>query len=152
MRRDPSGLRLLVGGSSFDTWLSAELDADIFTEADAWNVRASAPSSDLVDFFREGQRMEMYLGDDRQLAGVIDEVKISGNRQRETLALSGRDLGPTIDEGDDGKGWEINLCSGDGLRSSRMLQDTGMSPADAQALAAALHSVLVTTGAASVSP
>lgn len=39
---------------------------------------------------------------------------------------------------DDGKGWEINLCSGDGLKSARMLQDTGMSPADAQALAAAL--------------
>lgn len=93
MPRSSSGLRLLVGGSSFDTWLSAELDADIFTEADAWSVRASAPSADLVDFFREGQRMEMYLGDDRQLAGVIDEVKLSGNRQRETLALSGRDLG-----------------------------------------------------------
>ncbi|MGY0194788.1 copper uptake system-associated protein [Leptothrix sp. BB-4] len=39
---------------------------------------------------------------------------------------------------DDGKTWEINLCSGDGLRQAAMLEQAGMAPADAKALAGAL--------------
>ncbi len=39
---------------------------------------------------------------------------------------------------DDGKAWEINLCSGDGLRQAAVLEQAGMPPADAKALASAL--------------
>lgn len=93
MRRSEDSIRVLVAGASFGTWLSAEMDSDIFTEADAWRVTASEPSEDLVGVFREGQRVEMYVGSDRQLAGVIDDVRLHGDRSRTTLALSGRDLG-----------------------------------------------------------
>lgn len=39
---------------------------------------------------------------------------------------------------DDGKAWEITLCAGDGLRQADTLAATGMSAADASALAQAV--------------
>jgi len=38
----------------------------------------------------------------------------------------------------DGKGWQITVCGGDGLKQAQALADTGMPAADAKALAQAL--------------
>lgn len=92
MRSDDQ-VQLVVGGSSYSRWLSVDMDSDIFTEADAFQVRARAPGPALVGAFREGMNLDLYVGGDRQMAGVIDEVQLEGTRTEETLSLVGRDKG-----------------------------------------------------------
>jgi hypothetical protein len=45
------------------------------------------------DDFREGKACDIYVGLDRQMAGVVDDVKFSGDRSSARLKISGRDKG-----------------------------------------------------------
>jgi prophage tail gpP-like protein len=81
----------MVNGVSYDDWFEVDLDSDIFTIADTWHVRARAPEPEIVTAFREGMIVDVYVGDDRQMAGVIDDVELSGNRTEDVLELNGRD-------------------------------------------------------------
>jgi len=93
MRRSPDQVQLVVGGAAYHDWCEADVDSDIFTPADAWHVRAKNPGMDLVSAFREGMNADIYIGEDRVMAGVIDDVSIQGSRAAEMMSLSGRDKG-----------------------------------------------------------
>ncbi|HLY95208.1 MAG TPA: hypothetical protein VKP14_10200 [Gaiellaceae bacterium] len=93
-------VKVAVAGVEYSKWFEVEMDSDIFMPADAFSVRARAPGAQLVGAFREGMSCDVYVGDDRQMAGVIDDVVVEGTRSAETLALTGRDKGAFLVDGE----------------------------------------------------
>jgi prophage tail gpP-like protein len=95
MRSNPNApddrLRLVVNGVSYRNWVSVDIDSDIFTPADAWHISARVPEPQFVGAFREGMHADIYVGEDRQMAGVIDDVEVAVSKQKTTLELTGRD-------------------------------------------------------------
>lgn len=103
---DADAVEIVVNGTSYLGWEKVDLDSDIFNPADAFQVsgiipklkptpaevRAGAPPRALDDF-REGQFCDIYVGGDRQMAGVIDDPDFSGDRQRGRMTIRGRDKG-----------------------------------------------------------
>lgn len=86
-------LRLYIGGARYSDFASVELDSDVFTEADYWHVRGPHPGPSIVQAIREGGRVEVYIDEARQMAGVIDTVRQAGDANADSLEISGRDLG-----------------------------------------------------------
>jgi prophage tail gpP-like protein len=99
-------VQIVINGTSYQGWTEVDLDSDIMNPADAFavsgtipkakpsagEVRAGAPANGFDDF-REGSFCDIYVGLDRQMAGVIDEVKFNGDRSSARLRISGRDKG-----------------------------------------------------------
>lgn len=89
-----SFVKLAVAGAEYGDWYSVDIDSDIFTPADAFHVEARIPSDpEFLDVFREGVAADVYIDDDRQMAGVIDEVTFRSDPQRGMVSIDGRDLG-----------------------------------------------------------
>lgn len=86
-------IKIVIGGVSYENWLEVDLDSDIFSPADAWSVTGTIPDQTVRDVFREGEKCDIYVGRDRQMSGVIDDVAMTGTRDRSRLRLSGRDKG-----------------------------------------------------------
>ena len=92
-------VRVLVAGKEFPgAWFSFDADSDVFTPADMFSMKARVPSKAEVkkggvplSAFREGNTIDIYIGDDRQMAGVIDDCEIAGEPLR--LSVQGRDKG-----------------------------------------------------------
>ncbi len=105
----------------------------------AWGLLApsaahAAPRSD-IDAIRH---VLMHTFDKPEARLKVDPVVVRGAWGIADWQQAERGGRALMRRADDGKSWEINLCSGDGLKHAKMLQETGMSPAEAQALAAAL--------------
>lgn len=93
MQPDRDAIQVVIGGVSYQDWLEIDIDSDIFLPADAWSLTSSMPSADMLQNFREGAKCDVYVGNDRQLAGFIDECVVSVSRNESRLKLSGRDNG-----------------------------------------------------------
>jgi prophage tail gpP-like protein len=99
-------VQVVINGTSYQVWDEVDIDSDILNPADAFmvsgkipkakptaqEVRAGAPAS-AFDDFREGQKCDVYVGADRQMAGVIDDPDMSGKREGSAMKITGRDLG-----------------------------------------------------------
>jgi prophage tail gpP-like protein len=103
---DDDAIQIVIGGTSYQGWMDIDLDSDILTPADAWSVSGEIPkpkpSTNEVragaaprafDDFREGVSCDVYVGIDRQMAGVIDDVEFSGDRAATRIKIKGRDKG-----------------------------------------------------------
>ncbi len=90
---DEEPVRLIVKGKTYDHWFEIDIDSNVFTPADAFHVTASNPEKDIRESFREGVSCDVYVGDDRQMAGVIDDVEIKGDVNTTRMSLTGRDKG-----------------------------------------------------------
>ncbi len=86
-------LQLLIKGASYRSWFRVDVDSDFFESADAFDVTCAMPGPEGRKAIREGEKVEIYVGDDRQLAGVIDDVKAIGDKNRISLNVVGRDKG-----------------------------------------------------------
>ncbi len=93
-------VRLLVKGTSYHDWFEIDIDSNVFTPADAFHVSARNPDKSLLGVFREGASCDVYVGDDRQMAGVIDDVEIKGEKDATRMTLSGRDKGAYLTDSD----------------------------------------------------
>jgi prophage tail gpP-like protein len=91
MRASNDRLQALLRGSAYRNWMELDLDSDIFTAADSFIMRATNPERVFVGAFREGEFLDVYVGDDRQMAGVIDDVEFTGDKDSERMSLTGRD-------------------------------------------------------------
>jgi prophage tail gpP-like protein len=96
MRSSVDKLRLVMQGSAWRNWLEVDIDSDIFSPADAFIVRSELPSLPFVGAFREGEFLDVYVGDDRQMPGVIDDVELTGDVSSERMTLTGRDRGALL--------------------------------------------------------
>jgi len=86
-------VQIVIGGTSYQNWLEVDLDSDLLTPADAWSLTGTIPTSDVRDEFREGAKCDIYIGRDRQMSGVIDEVIYQADRGQARMRLAGRDKG-----------------------------------------------------------
>jgi prophage tail gpP-like protein len=110
---DDDTIQIVINGTSYQDWQKIDVDSDIFTPADGFQVegvipalkptqaetRAGAPPNALDDF-REGQACDVYVGLDRQMAGVIDDVEMSSDRRGSKLVIRGRDKGAFLVDGE----------------------------------------------------
>lgn len=86
-------VRVTVSGVEFSDWLDIDIDSDIFTPADGFKMSGVVPDPALLALFREGQRVDVYVGPDRQMAGVIDDPEITVTRENARISITGTDLG-----------------------------------------------------------
>lgn len=106
---DNDAVQIVINGTSYQIWTDVDMDSDILSPADAFTVsgtipkpkptpaesRAGAPAQ-AFDDFREGNSCDVYVGPDRQMAGVIDSVKMNGDRQAARIVIAGRDKGALL--------------------------------------------------------
>jgi prophage tail gpP-like protein len=106
-------IQIIINGTSYQGWTELDIDSDLLNPADQFivsgtipkasptteEVRAGAPSNGFDDF-REGNFCDVYVGLDRQMAGVIDDVEMSGDRSSARLKISGRDKGAFLVDGE----------------------------------------------------
>ncbi len=97
-------VRVVIGGSDYQNWLDVDMDSDMLTPADGFSFTATLPKKKqsqevragarptAFDDFREGAKCDIYVGNARQMAGVIDRVAFSGDRNQSRMQVSGRDL------------------------------------------------------------
>jgi prophage tail gpP-like protein len=89
-----SVVKLVVAGAEYSGWYAVDIDSDIFTPADGFHVEARIPDDpEFRQVFREGVSVDVYIDDDRQMAGVIDDVEPSSTSRRAVVSISGRDKG-----------------------------------------------------------
>jgi prophage tail gpP-like protein len=103
---DNDAVQVVINGTSYQGWTDVDIDSDILNPADSFviggtipkakpstaEVRAGAPGG-AFDDFREGKFCDVYVGLDRQMSGVIDEVQFKGERATTRIKISGRDKG-----------------------------------------------------------
>lgn len=103
---DNDAVQIVINGTSYQGWTEVDIDSDILNPADAFSVsgtipkakptqaesRAGAPPQ-AFDDFREGNSCDVYVGPDRQMAGVIDDPQMDGDQKASRFKIIGRDLG-----------------------------------------------------------
>lgn len=82
---------LLVGGHAHSQWESYDIDSDLMTPADAWQVSLGLPLGTLPDNVVDGAAVEVRIGSDTVMTGRIDEISDEVSHSGHTLSLSGRD-------------------------------------------------------------
>lgn len=87
----PDLVELRIGGLVHSSWTSYSIDSDIMTPADAWQVKLSQPEIDLPAAVTEGAQVELRLGGDVVLHGMVDERSLEVAAGQHELVLSGRD-------------------------------------------------------------
>jgi prophage tail gpP-like protein len=101
---DNDAIQLVINGTSYQGWTDIDMDSDIVSPADAFCISGTLPkvtptpvearagaAPKAFDDFREGNSCDIYVGLDRQMAGVIDRVDMTGDRNTTRLQISGRD-------------------------------------------------------------
>jgi prophage tail gpP-like protein len=91
----PDPVSVIVNGKEFTEWQEVDIDSDVFTAADGFSLTGTVPSGTDLSNFREGVRVDVKIGGDRQMAGVIDQISIDGSSQVK-ISIAGRDLGAYI--------------------------------------------------------
>lgn len=82
---------LLIGGHSHSNWESYSIDSNLMTPADAWQVSLGFTRQPIPDSVRPGAPVQVQVGGQTVLSGLIDDVELTVSRQEHSLRLSGRD-------------------------------------------------------------
>lgn len=82
---------LLIGGKAHGKWESYDIDSDLMTPADAWQVSLGMPAGSWPDAVVEGAPVEVRVGNDTVMSGRVDEISDEVSHGSHTLSLSGRD-------------------------------------------------------------
>lgn len=88
---DPDKVELLIAGYTHGNWSSYEIDSDLLTPADAWQVSLGLNEGMVPPNVMTGAPVEVRVGDDTVLTGRIDEISHSISKTSHTFSMSGRD-------------------------------------------------------------
>jgi prophage tail gpP-like protein len=91
MSTRPETLELIIGGVAHKGWLTYDIESDLMTPADAWNVRLAQPSIELPEQVVEGAKVAVRMTGETVLQGVLDERELGVSDGQHELQLSGRD-------------------------------------------------------------
>jgi prophage tail gpP-like protein len=80
-----------IGGKAHADWKTYDLDSDLLTPADAFNLTLGA-AGDLPPEVDIGAAVTVRLGGDLVLSGVLDEIDEEVSKTSHGITLSGRDL------------------------------------------------------------
>lgn len=85
-------ISLLVNGVAHQFWKSYEIDSDLLTPADGFDVSLGVPPDMPVpDLINAGDKVKVLVGEDVVLTGVIDSVSSSVAKNGRQLSVHGRD-------------------------------------------------------------
>lgn len=82
---------VLIDGKAHSQWESYDIDSDLMTPADAWQVSIGLKKNQLPDFVQPWALVEVKVGNDTVLTGRVDEITDSVDKHDHSLNLSGRD-------------------------------------------------------------
>lgn len=82
---------VMIDGKAHSQWESYDIDSDLMTPADAWQVSIGLKTNQLPDFVQPWSLVEVKVGNDTVLTGRVDEITDSIDKHDHSLNLSGRD-------------------------------------------------------------
>jgi prophage tail gpP-like protein len=82
---------LLIGGNSHGDWESYSIDSNLQTPADAWQVTLGITQQAIPDSIRPGSPVQVKIGGETVLTGLVDDVELTVSNREHSLRLSGRD-------------------------------------------------------------
>ena len=82
---------IMINGTAHSQWESYDIDSDLLTPADAWQVSIGLKAKQMPDFVQPWAPVEVKVGDDTVLVGRVDEITDFVDKRSHTLTLSGRD-------------------------------------------------------------
>ncbi|MFY3986059.1 phage baseplate assembly protein [Achromobacter xylosoxidans] len=91
LSREIEPVSLLIGGRVHDQWTRYSVDSDMLRPAAAWNVHLGLPNGELPADVKAGARVQVRVGADVVMTGLIDTVEDDVGGNAATLAMSGRD-------------------------------------------------------------
>ena len=87
---------LLIGGKMHSAWSNYEIDSDLLTPADGWNVSLGLPGGKFPSYVTKGALVEVKVGSDTVLTGRVDKVTEIAEKKSLSLRLSGRDFAASL--------------------------------------------------------
>lgn len=84
-------VELLIDGKSHGNWQSYDIDSDLLTPADDFNLSLGLPEGKTPPEVAAGAAAEVRIGGDTVLTGRIDEVCRTIGAERNGLTIRGRD-------------------------------------------------------------
>ena len=87
----PDTVELLIGGQMQGDWSGYEVDSDLLTPADAWQVTLGMSADQMPPDVAAGAPVVVKISGDTVMTGRIDEVNHQVNKSSHTLTISGRD-------------------------------------------------------------
>jgi prophage tail gpP-like protein len=75
-------------GIKIEHFLSYQIDADLYTPADAFHLELANPETDI----KAGLICELFVNGQKELTGIIDKVHRKANKSGVSLAVEGRDF------------------------------------------------------------
>ena len=72
---DPDRVSLLIGGRVHRDWNRYDIDSDLLTPADAWQVTLGLPDGQFPPQVTPGAPVEVRVGTDTVMSGRIDEIR-----------------------------------------------------------------------------
>ncbi|WP_239689574.1 phage baseplate assembly protein [Aquitalea pelogenes] len=88
---DDDVVSLLLAGKAHQTWSSYEIDSDLLTPADAWQLQLGLPDGRLPAVLQEGAAVQLRIGRELVLTGRIDDIEDPIEHGAHSLTLRGRD-------------------------------------------------------------
>ena len=88
---DPDRVSLLIGGRVHRDWNRYDIDSDLLTPADAWQVTLGLPDGQFPPQVTPGAPVEVRVGTDTVMSGRIDEIRHALARGQHRLEINGRD-------------------------------------------------------------
>ncbi|WP_434777697.1 phage baseplate assembly protein [Neisseria sp. Ec49-e6-T10] len=90
--QDNEIIGLLVDGQLHQHWSSYEIDSDLLTPADGFQLVLGVPSGKTIpDIITEGAKIEVRTGEDIILTGRIDDITTQTDKNGRRLTVRGRD-------------------------------------------------------------
>lgn len=89
-------LTLKIGGVSHDDWEQFEVESDLLTPADGWQLAVGSASPVLPSEVVAGAHAELRYGDALIMTGMVDELHHSISRGQHWLELTGRDAAAVL--------------------------------------------------------
>ncbi|TAM37836.1 MAG: phage tail protein [Burkholderiaceae bacterium] len=84
-------VEVLIGGLAHRGWERYDIDSDLMTPADAWHVELAQTEIKLPPSVDIGAGVQVRVGGQTVLSGLLDEREHSVSKRGHTLMLSGRD-------------------------------------------------------------
>lgn len=91
MQNNPDKVELLIAGRVHSDWTSYEIDSDLLTPADAWNVSLGMSGNEMPPDVTPGVPVIVKVDGQTVLTGRIDEVTHTVNKSSHIFTMSGRD-------------------------------------------------------------
>jgi prophage tail gpP-like protein len=84
-------VELLIAGNAHGDWSSYEIDSDLLTPADAWQVSLGMSGGQMPPDVAVGAPVEVRVDGETVMVGHVDEIDHSVSKGGHSLSMSGRD-------------------------------------------------------------